>query len=56
MDKITMKAYALSHKLSMFNVIKMLKSGKLKTEVIEMEGKKSTYILLDEQIEEEIVV
>ncbi len=54
MQKITIKAYAVKHKLSIFNVMKMVKSGKLKTEIIEVEGKEITYILLDEAIEKEI--
>ncbi len=54
MQKITIKAYAVKHKLSIFNVMKMLKSGKLKTEIIEENGKEITYILLDEAIEKEI--
>ena len=54
MDKITIKAYAVKHKLSIFNVMKMVKSSKLKSEVIEEEGKDITYILLDEAIEEEV--
>ena len=54
MQKITIKAYAVKHKLSVFNVMKMVKSGKLKTEIVEEEGKEVTYILLDEAIEKEI--
>jgi len=54
MKKVTIKAYAVKHKLSIFNVMKMVKSGKLKSEVLEEEGKEVTYILLDDAIEEEI--
>ena len=54
MKKLTMKAYAVKHKLSIFNVIKMLKSGKLKSMIEEEEGKEITYILLDNEIEKEI--
>jgi len=53
-QQITIKAYAVKHKLSIFNVMKMVKSGKLKTEILEEEGKEITYILLDEAIEKEI--
>lgn len=49
-----MKAYAVKHNLSVFNVIKMLKSGKLKSSIEEEEGKKTTYILLDDNIEKEV--
>ncbi len=48
---MTIKAYAVKHKLSIFNVIKMIKSGKLKTESIEENGKEITYILVDENKE-----
>jgi len=54
MKKITIKAYAVKHKLSIFNVMKMVKSGKLKTIIEEEEGKEKTYILLDDMIEEEV--
>lgn len=54
MQKITMKAYADKHKLSIFNVIKMVKSGKLKIQTVEENGKEITYILIDDIIEKEI--
>ncbi len=54
MKKLTMKAYAVKHKLSIFNVMKMVKSGTLKTEIVEENEKEVTYILLDEDIEEEV--
>jgi len=54
MKKITIKAYAVKHKLSIFNVMKMVKSGKLKTTVEEENSKEITYILLDDKIEEEV--
>jgi hypothetical protein len=54
MEKITIKAYAVKHKLSIFNVMKMVKSGKLKTIIEDEEGKEKTYILLDDKIEEEV--
>ncbi|PTB88162.1 hypothetical protein C9925_00115 [cyanobacterium G8-9] len=54
MEKITIKAYAVKHKLSIFNVMKMVKSEKLKTIVEEENGKEMTYILLDEVIEKEV--
>jgi len=52
--KVTIKAYAVSHKLSIFNVMKMVKSAKLKSEVVEENGKEITYILIDEAIEAEV--
>ena len=54
MEKITIKAYAVKHKLSIFNVMKMVKSGKLKSTTIEENGREHTYIILDDTIEEEV--
>jgi len=54
MQRVTIKAYAVKHKLSIFNVMKMVKSGKLKTEIVEENGKEVTYILMDEAVEKEI--
>ena len=54
METITIKAYAVKHKLSIFNVMKMVKSGKLKSTVVEENGKEHTYIILDDVIEDEI--
>jgi len=54
MKKLTMKAYAVKHKLSVFNVIKMLKSGKLKSISEEENGREITYILLGDELEKEI--
>jgi len=54
MEKVTIKAYAVKHKLSIFNVMKMLKSGKLKSEIVEENGKEVTYIILDEATESEV--
>jgi polyhydroxyalkanoate synthesis regulator phasin len=54
MEKITIKAYAVKHKLSIFNVMKMVKSGKLKSTTVEENGKEQIYIILDDAIEEEV--
>jgi citrate lyase gamma subunit len=54
MEKVRIKSYAITHKLSIFNVMKMVKSGKLKSEIIEENGKEITYILLDEITELEV--
>jgi len=51
---MTIKAYAVKHKLSIFNVMKMLKSGKVKSEVFNEKGREVTYILYDEESEKEI--
>ena len=55
MEKITMKAYALKHKLSLFNVVKMTKSGNILTETVMENGKDVVYILIDEAVEKEVL-
>ena len=54
MERITIKAYAVKHKLSIFNVMKMIKSGKVQSEVFNEKGRDVTYILFDEETEKEI--
>ena len=54
MERITIKAYAVKHKLSIFNVMKILKSGKVKSEILNENGKEVTYVLFDEETEKEI--
>jgi len=54
MQKVTIKEYAIKHKLSIFNVMKMVRTGKLKSEEKEEGGKNSIYILLDEKIEKDV--
>jgi len=54
MEKITLKAYAVKHKLSIFNVVKMVKSGKVPSETVQENGKDVVYILIDDTIEEKI--
>ena len=49
-----MKAYALKHKLSLFNVVKMTKSGNIPTETVVENGKDVVYILIDEAVEKEV--
>jgi len=48
MERMSIKSYAAKNKISMFNVVKMVKSGQLKSEVIEENGKEVTYILCEE--------
>ena len=47
MERMTIKAYATKHKLSIFNVVKMVKSGQLESEIVEENGKEVTYIVAD---------
>ena len=55
MKRITIKAYAVKHKLSMFNVIKMVKSGALKSEVVPENGRDVTYILYEDESDNTVV-
>ena len=55
MQKMTIKTYAIKHKLSIFNVMKMVKSKNLKSEEIEENGKSTIYILFDEESEKEVI-
>ena len=54
MEKLTIKAYASKHKLSIFNVVKMTKSGQLPTQTVEKDGKEIVYILIDEDVEKKV--
>jgi hypothetical protein len=54
MEKVSIKSYAVKHKLSIFNVVKMTKSGQLKTETVVENGKDIVYILIDEDIENNV--
>jgi predicted ATP-dependent serine protease len=54
MEKLSIKAYAKRHKLSLFNVVKMTKSGQVPTETVVENGKEVVYILLDDDVEKEI--
>ena len=54
LERITIKDYAIKYKLSIFNVMKMVKSGKVKSEVFQEKGREVTYILFDEETEKEI--
>ena len=54
MEKISIKSYAVKHKLSIFNVVKMTKSGQLQTETVVENGKDVVYILINEDIEKEV--
>lgn len=54
MEKLSIKAYAAKHKLSIFNVVKMTKSGQVPTETVVENGKDVVYILLDDDVEKKI--
>lgn len=50
MEKLTIKAYAAKHKLSIFDVVKMTKSGELQTQSAVENGKETLYILIDDDV------
>ena len=54
MEKVSVKAYARRHKLSIYNVIKMTREGTLKSEKVEENGKEVVYILVDDETEEQL--
>jgi len=51
MEKMTLKAYAIKHKMSMFSVVKLVKNGKVKSETIEENGKKVIYIFEESNLD-----
>jgi hypothetical protein len=54
MEKVSIKTYARRHKLSIFNVVKMTKSGQVPTETVLENGKDVVYILIDKDVENEV--
>ncbi len=54
MQRMTIKAYAIKHKLSIYNVMKMVRAEKLHTDVVETQGKELTYILVEAEQEARI--
>ena len=48
MEKMTLKAYAVKNKMSLFNVVKLVKSGKVKSETVTEDGKEKVYIIVDD--------
>ena len=54
MEKLTIKAYAKRHKLSIFNVVKMTKSGQLPIETVVEDDKETVYVLIDDHVENEV--
>lgn len=45
MEKLTLRAYAQKHKISFFNVMKMVKTKELKTITVEENGREVEYIV-----------
>lgn len=53
MKLMSIKEYAISHKISIYDVVKMTKNGKLKIQTKKNEGKEEVFILVNE-IEEAV--
>lgn len=54
MEKVAIRAYAVKHKLSLYNVIKMVKTGKLESIVVNEGEKEVTYVIPNEKAEKEL--
>ena len=54
MKKVTLREYAQMHKLSYFNVMKMVRTQKVKTISVEENGKEVEYVVVDEEQEKEV--
>ena len=54
MKKVTLREYAKLHKLSYFNVMKMAKSGDVKSVVEQIDGKEVQFILVEEEQEKRV--
>jgi len=54
MKKVSLREYSKLHKLSYFNVMKMVKGGDVKSEIVHENGKDVAYILIDELQEKEV--
>ena len=54
MKLLSIKEYAISHKLSIYNVVKMTKNGQLQTEIKKVDGKDEIFICADETKKMEI--
>ncbi len=48
MPGYTIKQYAIKHKMSIYQVVKLVASGKLKTQTKKVHGKETAYILEEE--------
>ncbi len=48
MKTMSIKAYAVANKISIYNVVKQTRDGRLKTQVKKVDGKEEVFILVDE--------
>ena len=54
MKRVSLREYAKLHKLSYFNVMKMVKGGDVKSAIVNENGKDVPYVLIEEEKEKEI--
>ena len=54
MEKVTLREYAKRHKLSYFNVMKMVKSGDIKSVTETVDNKELQYVLIEEEQEKRV--
>ncbi|MDM5270728.1 hypothetical protein PGH07_00880 [Sulfurovum sp. zt1-1] len=54
MEKLTLKAYAKRHKISIFNVMKMVREGSVQSETVLEDGKEAVYIVENKEQGKEI--
>ena len=54
MKRVSLREYSKLHKLSYFNVMKMVKGGDVKSEIVKEDGKDVAYILIDEVQEKKV--
>ena len=54
MKKVTLREYAKLHKLSYFNVMKMVKGGDVKSVTEMLEGKEVQFVLVEEEQEKRV--
>ena len=54
MKKLTLREYARLHKLSYFNVMKMVNNGDVKSVAEEVDGKEVKYVVVEEEQEKRV--
>ena len=54
MKKLTLREYARVHKLSYFNVMKMVNNGDVKSLTEQVDGKEVKYVIVDEEQEKRV--
>ncbi len=54
MKKLTLREYARVHKLSYFNVMKMVNNGDVKSVTEQIDGKEVKYVLVEEEQEKRV--